>query len=205
MPAPLQSLKSVLPTHTHAAGEVCPWCEQPIPADQSEKILSHIKERETQQQEEQALRLRQEFGRREAEAQKRFEADKVTAVAKAHEDAVKENAEVIQRLRKAAVERLADAEKTHEDTVKQVKADAAEREALVRADATQAAIAKSFQQIEAANQAAAEAKSAASDAATKLKALEEAKEIEIAARLAEARDAYEKDLERVRKSICSTS
>ena len=166
--SPLRSLRT---PHAHVVGEVCPWCEQPIPEDQSEAILARIKEREHQQKTEQEARLRQEFDHKEAETQKRFEVEKAAAAAKAREDADRESAKVIEQMKK----------------------DAADREAVVRAEATNAAKAEAAQQIEAANEAAADAKNAAAESAAKLKAAEQGKEAEINKRLAEQREALERD------------
>lgn len=163
-------LMSVPSHHVHVPGEVCPWCEQPIPEDQSEKIHARIKEREEQQNAEQEARLRQEFARKEAEAKKRSESDKAAAAAKAREEAEKESAKVI----------------------KQMKKGAAEREANIHATATQAAKAESAAEIEVAKKAAAEAAKAEAKAAEKLEAAEASKEAEIGKRLAEQRAALEK-------------
>jgi hypothetical protein len=158
------SLKSLSSHHVHVAGEVCPWCEQPIPEDQSEKIHARIKEREAQQTAEQEARLRREFADKEAEAQKRFEAEKTAAATKAREDAAKESARAIEQIKKGA----------------------SAREAAIRAEAVQVAEAESAQKL-------AEANKSAADAVAKLKAAEENKKVEIDKRLAEQRAALERN------------
>jgi hypothetical protein len=165
------SVRSMSSAHIHVAGEVCPWCDQPIPEDQSEKIHARIKEREEKQKVEQEVRLRQEFASSQANAQKQFEIEKTAAATKAREDSAKENAKIIEQMNK----------------------EAARKETAARTEASRAAKAEAAQRIEAADKAAMEAKKAAANAAAEVKAEKENKEAEIAKRLAEARDAHEKD------------
>jgi hypothetical protein len=55
--------------HLHVAGEVCPWCEQPIPHDKFEEISSRIKARERDHFAKEEARLKQQFAREKAEAE----------------------------------------------------------------------------------------------------------------------------------------
>lgn len=165
------SLKPVSSTHVHVAGEVCPWCEQPIPEDQSEKIRAHIKKREERQKAEQETRLRQEFERKEADAQKRFEAEKATTAEKARKEVAQESAKAIEQLKK----------------------EAAERETTIRAEAAQSVREKMEKQLEAAKEATVKAKSAATEAEAELKDAKENQEAQITKRVAEVREALEND------------
>lgn len=164
MAMPQPTLKTVPAHHAHAADEECPWCGQAIPEDQSEKILSRIKEREAQQKTEQEAQLRKEFADKEAETKKKFETEKAAAEAKARADAAKEKAEAIEK----------------------VKAEAATKEETIRAETAEKVKAETAQKIALANQAKAEAEA-------KLKAANEAKDEEIKKRLAEQRAALDKD------------
>jgi hypothetical protein len=53
--------------HIHVAGEVCPWCEQPIPHEKFAEISGHIEARERERFSEVTARLREEFAREKAE------------------------------------------------------------------------------------------------------------------------------------------
>lgn len=189
-------LKALHAPHVHIAGQVCPWCEQPLPEDQSEMILARIQEREDRHKGEQEARLRQEFARKEAETLKRFEAEKAAAATKAREDTNRENATILEQVKKDAADQLAaiaqaraDADQEHARTIERLKEEATEKEATVRAEAR----AEAALRIEMANEAAADANRKAAESAAKLKVAEEGRAVEIAKVLAEAREAHEKD------------
>jgi hypothetical protein len=200
MPLSQSPLKSLRAPHFHVAGEICPWCEQPLPEDESEKILARIRDREDSQKAYQEDRLRQEFARKEAEAKKRFEVEKAAAAAKAREDAANDSARLIAQVRKESADQLAaaaksraEADQKHATEIEQLKKRAAEKEASIRADAVSAAKVEAATQIETARKAAADANRAAAESAAKLEAAEEGRAAEIAKVLTEAREAHEKD------------
>jgi hypothetical protein len=67
MPPSPTSLQRQPPVHSHDLGSQCPYCDQPIPADQAHEILRRIKGRERDQADQLSAKLRQDLAREWAE------------------------------------------------------------------------------------------------------------------------------------------
>jgi hypothetical protein len=65
-----QAAHSVFP-HVHAAGEACPFCEQPIPHDRFDEIKERIETRQAANDAELTARLQERFTRQTADAVER--------------------------------------------------------------------------------------------------------------------------------------
>src|SRR6266849_10118827 len=92
MAATQASLQPALHEHFHAPGEVCPYCEQPIPNDRIPEIRARFEAKERQQTEalkaefEAAAKLQAEQVRQEAAAT----IEKVRTEAAAQQNAARE-------------------------------------------------------------------------------------------------------------------
>lgn len=75
-------------THLHAAGDVCPLCDQPIPHDRFDEIKERIESQELARSAEITARLQEQFAREKTEAVEQVQQEAVAALAREREDAV---------------------------------------------------------------------------------------------------------------------
>jgi hypothetical protein len=168
--------------HLHAAGDVCPLCEQPIPHERADEIAERLEARERLQSEAITSRLTESFtiekteaveaarleadqkveaareeARIAAEARLKAQVDEATQAQAAVQtalDAKTKEAETVKASAEAAQAvlrgELDQAKRDTDTTIEQLKLEAAERETLVRDEATQAANAAAATKIEAA-------------------------------------------------------
>src|ERR1019366_5750174 len=61
MPASPASLQRQPPVHSHELRSQCPYCDQPIPAEQAEEIRHRIEAKERDQAEKLSVKIRQEL------------------------------------------------------------------------------------------------------------------------------------------------
>ena len=88
------SLRPQAAPHLHIAGEICPWCEQPIPHDKFDEIKERIEARERERSAEITARLREQFAHEqsEADAKAKAEIDRVRQEAAAALERGRQNA-----------------------------------------------------------------------------------------------------------------
>jgi hypothetical protein len=162
--------RSVLPIptrHEHLAGEVCPWCEQPIPHDKFAEIQQKIEAKERARVAGIERTLRDQFAREKAQAESNAKA--------AVEEVRKQSALALDQQRK---ESAAAAEKATRE--------AAAREAAACEQGKKAAEAAMTDRLAAAEQAKTAAES-------QLQAVKASSEGELSRRLLEQRELLEKD------------
>src|SRR5580704_878529 len=97
-------LTQVTSPHLHIAGEVCPWCEQPIPHDKFAEISARISEREGAHFAEMAVALKAQHARDKEALELKLEEDLDRARLEVQHAA---DAAVQVKLREAARERAA--------------------------------------------------------------------------------------------------
>ncbi|WP_316189820.1 MULTISPECIES: DUF2130 domain-containing protein [unclassified Bradyrhizobium] len=142
--------------HLHVAGEVCPVCDQPIPHDRAEEVAERLEAREREQSAAISARLQEKFNAEKAEAIERVRLETAEKVATAREEArlaaeaqSKVHIDTADQARAAAQEALrlkteeaeeakAGAE-TAQAALQKAKAEAAEKEAAIRSEATRIA------------------------------------------------------------------
>lgn len=95
MPTPQPALRSVPGDHLHVAGEVCPYCDQPIPNDRAQEIHEKFKadtraqaEALKRQMTEQLARDRQQIETNAKAAIEKVQNDSAAAIAKIKTDAL---------------------------------------------------------------------------------------------------------------------
>jgi hypothetical protein len=116
--------------HRHAAGEICPYCEQPIPNDRAEEIRAKFDFKQKQDEAAREERLQQQVAnaRAQIETAKKAEIDKMAADALAKQSAAREEgkkaaeAEAQQKLAALASQREADTLKLEEAEQRRVAA-----------------------------------------------------------------------------------
>jgi hypothetical protein len=127
MSASAAPLRASPAPHLHIAGEICPWCEQPIPHDKFEEIKERIEARERERSAEITERLDEQFARKQADADTKAKAEleqarREGAAAVEHlkqEAATREpviRAEAKQKAEAEAAEKIAAAERTHQES-----------------------------------------------------------------------------------------
>lgn len=174
MPTPQNALRSVPGDHFHAAGEVCPYCDQPIPNDRAQEIQEKFKA-ET---------------RAQSEALKRQMTEQLAR-----------DRQVIEAAAKATVEK---AQSDNAAAIEKIKAEALARETTVRAEGMKAAEAAAQERINslaATNTALqtanaeklAEAERQKNEAVGQMEALKANMESAVNQRAQEIREALEKD------------
>lgn len=174
MPTPQNALRSVPGDHLHVAGEVCPYCDQPIPNDRAQEIQEKFKAEARAQSEALKRQMTEQLGR----DRQQIEATAKAAVEKAQNDST------------AAIEKM--------------KAEALARETTVRAEGMKAAEAAAQERINsltasnAALQTAnaeklAEAERQKNEAVSQAEALKASMESTVNHRAQEIREALEKD------------
>lgn len=143
---------SVTADHQHAAGETCPYCEQPIPNDRAEEIRARFAFKQKQEEAVLKARLDKQLAetRAEIEATKKAEIEKLKADALAEKNAARAEerklaeAETQQKLEALAVataaanQRATDAEQKRLETVKQLEAQKQQTESIAAARAAEA-------------------------------------------------------------------
>ena len=126
MAAPQPALRSVPADHLHVDGEVCPYCEQPIPNDRAQEIQERFKAKEQAQ----AETLKRQMNEQLARERQQLEANAKAAVEKVQT----ESAAAIEKLR---TESLAQQTAARNEGIKIAEATAAERiQSLVVANET---------------------------------------------------------------------
>jgi hypothetical protein len=166
---------SVLPStasHLQPAEDCCPTCDQPIPRDRAEEISARIHSRQLAHESVVTARLRHEFARdtaiaveaakqEGAAALKREREQSAAQVAAAHEQARTDAERVLQEAESAAVERIANLQRAHDEEksadnarfsalqnqLVQIKNDAAANEERIRVEERETAGAAAEAQI----------------------------------------------------------
>ena len=208
-------------THPHAAGDVCPLCDQPIPHDRFDEIKERIESRELTRSAEITARLQEQFAREKTEAVERVRQEAAAALARETEEAVarvatarnegRQEAERANKDAQAAMQariEQAEAAKTaaeqsgnavqarlrrdNEAAIQKVIRDAAARESAVRQEAVTSAEAAMQEKISGAEQAKVEAEAKAAAAEQQVRLLQETHEIQLAQRLHEQREVLER-------------
>jgi len=174
MPSSQPALRTVASDHPHVAGEVCPYCDQPIPNDRAQEI----QERFEANQRAQAEGLKRQMGEQLARERQQLEANAKAAVEKAQSD----SAAAIEKIRaEAAAQQTA----ARNEGIKTAEAAAQERiQALVAAnEAVQATTAEKL----------AEAEQQRNEAVSEAQNLKANMESAVNQRAQEIREAMEKD------------
>ena len=174
MAAPQPALRSVPADHLHVDGEVCPYCEQPIPNDRAQEIQERFKAKEQAQVET----LKRQMNEQLARERQQLEANAKAAVEKVQT----ESAAAIEKLR---TESLAQQTAARNEGIKIAEATAAERiQSLVVANETlQAASAEKL----------ADAERQKNEAVSQAETLKANMENAVNQRAQEIREAMEKD------------
>ena len=174
MAAPQPALRSVPADHLHVDGEVCPYCEQPIPNDRAQEIQERFKAKEQAQ----AETLKRQMNEQLARERQQLEANAKAAVEKVQT----ESAAAIEKLR---TESLAQQTAARNEGIKIAEATAAERiQSLVVANETlQAASAEKL----------ADAERQKNEAVSQAETLKANMENAVNQRAQEIREAMEKD------------
>ncbi len=101
-----------LKPHSHAADEVCPWCDQPIPHGKFEQIAQRIEAKEREQHAEVQRRLMAEFAQKtaalESKAKTALEQARAEAAAVADQKVLAAKAEAVRTAEAAMLARLAE-------------------------------------------------------------------------------------------------
>jgi hypothetical protein len=126
MPTPQPALRSVPGDHLHVDGEVCPYCEQPIPNDRAQEIQERFKAKEHAQ----AEALKRHMNEQLARERQQIEANAKAAVEKVQT----ESAAAIEQVR---AESVAQQTAARNEGIKIAEAAAGERiQSLVAANET---------------------------------------------------------------------
>ena len=206
-PSPLFKSVPLDVAHTHGDQQVCPLCEQPIPDDRLEEINARIEQQDRERETAITKKLEENFAsekarlladaekraaegvtraRAEATAAAELAAKAQIATAEAAKLAAEEERSTLQgQLRKVQLDNAA--------TIEQMKQDAIFREAEVRAEATRVAEAAAQERLTASLQACSDAEAKAKAAEEQLQAVQANQETVLAERLAEVREALEKE------------
>jgi hypothetical protein len=174
MAAPQPALRSVPADHLHVDGEVCPYCERPIPNDRAQGIQERFKAKEQAQ----AETLKRQMNLQLARERQQLEANAKAAVEKVQT----ESAAAIEKLR---TESVAQQTAARNEGIKIAEATAAERiQSLVVANETlQAASAEKL----------ADAERQKNEAVSQAETLKANMENAVNQRAQEIREAMEKD------------
>lgn len=120
-------------THLHAAGDVCPLCDQPIPHDRFDEIKERIESRELARSAEITARLQEQFAREKTEAVEQVRQEAAAALARETEEAVARVAtarnEGRQAAEAAAHQQFMEAERANKDAQAAMQARIEEAEA----------------------------------------------------------------------------
>jgi hypothetical protein len=119
MPAGPTSLRRQPPAHPHALLSQCPYCDQPIPVEQTDEVRHRIESRERDQAEKLSANIRQELAREKAQGEAAVQERIATLVAT--------NA----ALQEAMNERITAAEQQTRVALSQYEALAADQEQII--------------------------------------------------------------------------
>lgn len=174
MPTPQSALRSVPADHLHVEGEVCPYCEQPIPNDRAQEIQERFKAKEREQAEALKRQMNEQLAR---------ERQQIEANAKASVD--KSQTESAAAIGKIKAESLAQQTAARDEGIKIAEAAAQERiQTLVAAnEALQATTAEKL----------AEGERQKNEAVSQAESLKANMENTVNQRAQEIREAMEKD------------
>lgn len=174
MPAPQNALRSVPSDHLHVAGEVCPYCDQPIPNDRAQEIQEKFKAEARAQSEA----LKRQTTEQLARDRQQIEATAKAAVEKAQNDSA------------AAIEKIKAEGQAQQAAARAEGAKAAEAAAQERINSLTAANAA----LQAANaEKLAEAERQKNEAVGQVEALKASMDSAVNQRAQEIREALEKD------------